>query len=117
MPQPSTGQKPGPKPLPAMLELFRQEGWDPGAIQYLALGIEKAVKKSMQLEPTLRLDRGQEARRRAKMCLDLYRIMANDLKWGARRAADQLEIYLLKKLRGEPVDFPNRSAWFGPGRI
>lgn len=82
---------------------------------YLAKGIQKAVSRSMIMEPTLRLDLGLEERRRTLTCIDLFRIMTGDMKWSPTRAADELPRYLLKKLRQEPIDFSERSSWGGPG--
>lgn len=99
--------------------MLRAERWDPGAIGYLVKGIEKAVRKSFVLEPILRLDKDKETRRRILLSVDIYRIMAHDLKWGARRAADRLEVYLMKKIRGEVLDFSLERAagWIGPGTL
>lgn len=101
----------------ALLKMVQGNDLDNGSIGYLAKGIDKAVSKSMIVEPTLRLDRSQEARRRVLICIELFRIMAGDMKWSAQRAADQLPSYLLKKLRGEQIEFSNRASWSGPGNL
>ena len=109
--------KPVSKTQLGLLELLQNENWDPGSMGYLVRGMEKAVRRSMIVEPILLISRDGETKRRILLCIEIYRIMANDLKWGARRAADQLETYLLQKLRGEGFNFPDRAAWVGPGNL
>lgn len=103
-----------------LLELLREEKWDPGAIGYLQRGIQKAIYKSFLAEPLKRGDITLETRRRTLLAMDIYKIASNDLKWSARRCADRLEVLLLRKIRGEEI-FPlveqARSAWFGPGNL
>ncbi len=94
-----------------LLELLREEKWSPGGIEALVLGMEKAIRKSMILEPPRIASKSAEEKRRIDLCLDLYRIMSNDLNWSARRAADRLEVYLLKKIRGEEIVFETRGSW------
>ena len=106
-----------------LVELLREERWDKGAIGYLQKGIQKAILKSFLTEPLKSSDEDRihrETKRRTLLCMDIYKIASNDLKWSARRCSDRLEVLLLRKLRGEEV-FPlveqNRSAWLGPGNL
>jgi hypothetical protein len=100
-----------------LLELLRQEKWDPGAIGYVVKALEKAVRRSMILEPMRIGSADTEQNRRVLMAIELFRIMTGDLKWGPRRAADLLEVHLLQKVRGQEVNFSNRAAWVGPGTL
>lgn len=99
-----------------VMEFFRDIKLEPALVGYCIRGIERAIAKSLILEPPLSINQAAVIRERFNICYDLLKIMAYDEHWGIRRSADQLEVYLIKKIRKEHIEFPKRSAWLGPGK-
>lgn len=89
---------------------------DPMAIREVVHGMSTAVAASYALEGGRRTQ--AEDGRRAKLCVDLVRIMRGDCGWTIRRIVDELPEALRARVRGEDWEPPKGVLWTGPnGRI
>lgn len=68
--------------------------------------------KSAKLPPPS-MTRG-EVKRRFAICLNIYKMLRGDLKWGMKRALDHLPRYLRNSLDGVQWEPDKRSVW-APG--
>ena len=92
-----------------------------GQIDKVARGIERAVARSFEDDrarsSVILLNVAQptqaEVKRRAEMCVRIFRELRGDLKWTVDRIVDELPGFLRKELDGiswEPE--ARRASWF-----
>lgn len=84
--------------------------------------IEKAVSDSFDFQkpsgvlwlPGVGEPTQAEAKHRAKMCIEMIRILRGDLRWGVQRIVDRLPSMLTKRLKGEEWNPEKERAMWGP---
>ena len=83
----------------------------------VVLGIEAAVAESFatdQARLTVARDirvTQDEVKRRANICMRIFRELRGDLKWGVHKILDQLPVYLRKELDGVAWKPSDASFW------
>lgn len=97
---------------------------DQQALVKVQLAIENAVAKSFQTERRRAIiisphkPTQTETKRRANICVRIFRVLKGDLDWSWMRACDHLDIFLRKELDG--VDWEpdtKRNGWMPASQI
>lgn len=90
----------------------------PERLAELTRGVETAVRKSFfddHKRDGAVIHTQEEVKRRAKICVDVARVLRHDLQWSVSRIVDELPNALRARIDGTPWDPSKlRSVW-SPG--
>lgn len=89
---------------------------EPQVIAQVYAAIEKAVTESFDRDQgALIVMPGRvtqaEVKRRANICLDIFKVLRGDMKWSWQRAIDHVPQYLRLQLEGQAWEPSARAAW------
>lgn len=75
----------------------------------LVLAIESSIAASFALDGATMT--GDEVKRRFNICLEIFKVLRGDMKWGMSRIVDHIPKYLLQELNGTTWTPDTRECW------